>query len=266
MTTTLEGKVAFITGASQGIGLAIAHSLHAAGATVALAARSRDKLDAQVALLGKRAMAVTCDVIDGTSIDLAVAEVSSVLGPIDIAVNNAGGAVPGAGFRPFADVPDEDWISTFERNILSAVRVSRLVLPGMVEKGWGRIINISSESGEQPDPIGLEYMTAKGGLNVFGKALSRAYGSRGIRVNTVSPGFIDTAALRRVLSKQEGSDKIAADRLADHFLPTFRPNISVGRAGTPEDVAAAVVFLASDAASYINGAILRVDGGSVIGL
>ncbi len=268
MNTDLTGKVALVTGASQGIGEAIARGLHREGAKVALVARTQAKLDEVVRDLGDRAFAIAADVLDAASLSAAVMAAETQFGPIDIAVNNAGGIVTSDGelFRPFESVSDEDWFGTFALNVLSAVRVSRVVAPRMAERGWGRIINISSESGVQPDPIAVEYAAAKGALNAMTKALSKAYGGRGVLVNVVSPAYIDTPVVRSVLSQMPGGDKLAPDHLAQRFLGGFRPNIVVGRPGRSEEVAAAVVFLASDAASFITGSNLRVDGGSVAAL
>ena len=261
----LTGKVAVVTGASQGIGEAIARGLHHEGAKVALMARTQAKLDQIVRELGDRAVAVAADVLDAASLFAAIKAAEEQLGPIDIAVNNAGGIITSDGelFRPFEAVSDEDWRGTFELNVMSAVRVSRVLAPKMAERGWGRIINISSESGVQPDPVAVEYAAAKGALNAMSKALSKAYGSRGVLVNVVSPAYIDTPIVRSVLSQMPGGDKLAPDQMFQQFLGQFRPNIVVGRAGRSEEVAAAVVFLASDAASFITGINLRVDGGSV---
>ena len=265
MDTNLAGKVALVTGASQGIGEAIARGLHREGAQVTLVARTQAKLDQVVRDLGDRAFAVVADVLDGESLAAAVKAAEDRFGPIDIAVNNAGGIVTSDGelFRPFETVSDADWFGTFSLNVMSAVRVSRVLAPKMAERGWGRIINISSESGVQPDPVAVEYAAAKGALNAFTKALSKAYGGRGVLVNVVSPAYIDTPIVRSVLSQMPGGDKLAPDQLARQYLSSFRPNIVVGRPGTSDEVAAAVVFLASDAASFITGSNLRVDGGSV---
>ena len=198
-------------------------------------------------------------------LNIALEAAQSRLGPIDIAVNNAGGIITSDGniFRPFEQVSDQDWLGTFELNVLSAVRISRAVAPHMAERGWGRIINISSENGVQPDPVAVEYAAAKGALNAFTKALSKAYGSRGVLVNTVSPAFIDTPIVRSDLSQLPDAGTLDPDHLTQHFIGSFRPNIVLGRAGSSEEVAAAVAFLASDAASFITGVNLRVDGGSV---
>jgi 3-oxoacyl-[acyl-carrier protein] reductase len=265
METRIEGRVALVTGASQGIGEAIARALHAEGARVALLARDREKLARIVADLGEGAYAVSGDVMDATSLDAAIGEAQRTLGPIDIAVNNAGGLRSSTGslFRQFDEVPDHDWQATWEFNVLSAVRVARALAPGMAARGWGRIVNISSESGVQPDPIAVEYASAKGALNILTKGLARAYAERGVLVNVVSPAYVDTPILREVLAQQAGAEGIAGDDLAAHFLDSFRPNIGLGRPCRPEDVAAAVVFLASERASFITGVNLRVDGNSV---
>jgi 3-oxoacyl-[acyl-carrier protein] reductase len=261
MDTNLTGKVALVTGASQGIGEAIARALHREGAKVALVARTQAKLDQVVRQLGDRAFAVAADVLDAASLSAAVTAAEKQLGPIDIAVNNAGGIVTSDGelFRSFENVSDQDWFGTFDLNVMSAVRVSRALAPKMADRGWGRIINVSSENGVQPDPIAVEYAAAKGALN----ALSKAYGGRGVLVNVVSPAYIDTPIVRSLLSQMPDGDKLPPDQLAQQYLGSFRPNIVVGRPGRPEEVAAAVVFLASDAASFITGSNLRVDGGSV---
>jgi len=265
MDTNLTGKVALVTGASQGIGEAIARGLYREGAKVALVARTQAKLNQVVRELGERAFAVAADVLDAASLSAAVTAAEKQLGAIDIAVNNAGGIITSDGelFRPFEAVSDEDWMGTFELNVMSAVRVSRALAPKMAERGWGRIINISSESGVQPDPVAIEYAAAKGALNAMTKALSKAYGGRGVLVNVVSPAYIDTPIVRSVLSQMPGGAELAPDQLTQQYIGQFRPNIVVARAGSSEEVAAAVVFLASEAASFITGANLRVDGGSV---
>ena len=265
MDTRIKGRIAFVTGASQGIGEAIARALHREGAKVALLARDEGKLTKVVGDLGDGALAVAGDVTDAKSLAAAIERVETMLGGIDIAVNNAGGLRSSTGglFRPFEEVPDADWLATWELNVLSAVRVARALAPRMAKRGWGRIINISSENGVQPDPVAIEYSAAKGALNILTKGLAKAYADRGVLVNVVSPAYVDTPIVRDILAHWPGSENVARDDLMAHFLSTFRPNIGVGRPGKAEDVAEAVVFLASEGAAFITGTNLRIDGGSV---
>jgi 3-oxoacyl-[acyl-carrier protein] reductase len=265
MDTQIKDRVALVTGASQGIGEAIARALHREGVKVALLARNADRLGRIVDDLGDGALAVSGDVMSADSLAAAIETAGAALGPIDIAVNNAGGVQSSTGglFRPFEEVPDADWQATWEFNVLSVVRIARALAPKMAERGWGRIINISSESGVQPDPIAIEYGSAKGALNTLTKGLAKAYAGKGVLVNVVSPAYVDTPILRDILAQQDGAEALSRDELASHFLSGFRPNIGVGRPCRPEDVAAAVVFLASERAAFITGTNLRVDGGSV---
>lgn len=265
MDTHLKGRVALVTGASQGIGEAIARALHGEGVKVALLARDKNKLAKVAGALGDGALTVSSDVMSAQSLADAIDTVEAQLGPIDIVVNNAGGLRSSTGelFRPFEDVSDADWLTTFEFNVLSVVRMARILAPRMAERGWGRIINISSESGIQPDPLAIEYGAAKGALNILTKGLAKAYAAKGVLVNVVSPAYVDTPILRDVLAQQEGAEGLSRDDLAAHFLTAFRPNIGLGRPCKPEDVAAAVVFLASEGAAFITGTNVRVDGGSV---
>jgi NAD(P)-dependent dehydrogenase (short-subunit alcohol dehydrogenase family) len=190
----------------------------------------------------------------------AVAETLQRFGRVDIAINNAGGA---DSFSPFHELSDDQFRRTWELNFLSAVRIIRAVLPKMREYKWGRIINISSESAVQPDPLGADYNSAKGALNTLTKTLSKAYAAEGILVNTVSPAFTLTPLLRSFIERTAADQSITFDEAQAAMLKSFRPHIEVRRPGKPEDVAAAVAFLASELASFVNGADMRVDGGSV---
>lgn len=265
METKPTGRVALITGASQGIGEAIGRALHHEGVKVGLLARDGLKLSSLADDLGEGALAVPGDVTDPESLRQAIATIESRFGPIDIVVNNAGGLRSSTGdlFRPFEAVPDADWQATWAFNVLSVVRIARILAPKMAERGWGRVINISSESAVQPDPVAIEYAAAKGALNTMTKGLAKAYAGRGVLFNVVSPAYVDTPILRQILAAKEGAEALAPEQLASHFLNAFRPNIGLGRPCKSEDVAAAVVFLASEGASFITGSNLRVDGGSV---
>ena len=171
MNLNLSGEHALVTGASQGIGEGIGRELHTQGAKVTFVARTQAKLDSITTELGDRAFGIAADVMNTQQLSAALNAAHSRFGPVDIAVNNAGGIITTDGniFRPFDKVSDRDWLGTFELNVMSAVRVSRALAPQMAERGWGRIINISSENGVQPDPVAVEYAAAKGALNAFTK-------------------------------------------------------------------------------------------------
>lgn len=242
----LSQRVALVTGASRGIGRAIAEALAREGAAVAVNyARSetaaRQVVDAIRSDHG-RAEAFQADIAAAGDAARLVADVEERLGPIDILVNNAGITRDGLLLR----MTDEDWQSVVDTNLTAAYRMARLVLRGMVRRRYGRIVNITSVAGLVGNPGQANYAAAKAGLIGFTKALAREVGGRGITVNAIAPGFIETdmTAVLNEDIKQRLLDQIAA-----------------GRFGTPQEVAAAVVFLASANAGYITGQTLVVDGG-----
>jgi 3-oxoacyl-[acyl-carrier protein] reductase len=266
MDLGLHGRIALVTGASQGIGAAIAARLAQEGCRLVLVARREAQLRAVAAGLdgpfAAYALPLVCDVTVAADVAAAVAAATAHFGGIDILVNNAGGLTTG-GLNPFDQLSDEDFIATYMLNVISAVRFSRAVLPGMAAKGWGRIISISSESGVQPDPIGADYNAAKAALNAFSKTLSKSVAASGVRVNVVSPAFTLSPGVLGMIEQHAattGQDRAAAEA---SLLGGFRPNIAVGRGGQPEEIAAAVAFLASEQADFVNGLVMRVDGGSV---
>ncbi|HMB96692.1 MAG TPA: SDR family oxidoreductase [Tepidisphaeraceae bacterium] len=263
MNLNLKGKSVLVTGASKGIGKAIAEAFAAEGSRVALNARNADDLAKVVDKInhnGGEAIAVAADVTDAHDVELMVSEVVSRFGTIHVLVNNAGGV---GQFARFEELTDEDWLSVMNLNLFSAVRVTRAVLPHLRRQKWGRIINISSESGTQPDAEMPHYNASKAAMNNLTKSLSKSYALEGILVNTVSPAFIMTPLVSEMLDKQAKAQGIDPADAEKQFLATKRPHIELHRSGTPEEVAAAVVFLASEAASFINGENLRVDAGSV---
>ncbi len=266
MDLGLKGKVALVTGGSKGIGKAIAVGLAREGCSVAICARGGDELGQTVAEIKKSGgaiHAIAADVTISKDVVRLVDETAKQFGTIHILVNNAGGV---SKFAPFEEITDEDWTNTLNLNLLSCVRVTRAVLPYMLKQKWGRIINISSESGVQPDALMPDYNASKAAMNCLTKSLSKAYGKDGILVNTVSPAFIRTPLAIDFLGKQAAVKDISLEEAEKQFLQGFRPNIVLGRAGQSEEVAAATVFLASEAASFITGSNYRVDGGSVASL
>jgi len=244
-TIDLTGKTAFVTGGTRGIGRAIARALHAAGARVAVAGRDRARADAAAAELGERAAGVACDVAQAAQVEAAIAAAEQALGPIDILVNNAGLTRDNLLLR----LTDADWNAVLDANLKGAFHTTRAVIKGMMKRRAGRIVNITSIVGLTGNKGQANYAASKAGLIGFTKSVAKEYASRGILANCVAPGFIET-------------DMTAA--LPDEARATLLQDIALGRLGRPEDVAGAVLFLASDLAGYVTGQVLVVDGGMVI--
>jgi 3-oxoacyl-[acyl-carrier protein] reductase len=246
---TLSGRVAFVTGASQGIGRACAVKLAAAGATVALAARNREKLDAvakEIFAAGGKVEVFPLDVADEEQIKSVFKSAISQLGKIDILVNNAGITRDQLVMR----MKRADWDVVLNTNLTSAYLCIQQVVGSMLKQHWGRIINVTSVFGQMGQAGQANYASSKAGLIGLTMAIAREVGSRNITCNAVAPGFIETA-MTSVLS----------DELRQNALK----NIPLGRLGTGEDVANAVAFLASDEAAYITGHVLNVNGGMLMG-
>jgi len=265
MQLGLKGKVVLVTGSSKGIGRAIAAAFVREGCSVAINARNAKELEATAAELGKEPgggsiLTVASDVSKPDGAKRAVDETVSRFGTIHVLVNNAGGV---GRFGSFEDLTDEEWFDAFALNVMSAVRATRAALPHMQKQKWGRVINISSESGVQPDAMMPHYNASKSAMNSLTKSLSKAYGKDNILVNTVSPAFIRTPLLEGMLEGQARARGITVDEAEQALLREFRPNIVLGRAGRSGETAGIVVFLASEQANFITGSNFRVDGGSV---
>ena len=239
----LTGKTALVTGASGGIGGAIAKALHAQGATVILSGTKIETLDRLAAELGERAYTVACNLSDIASVEaLPKAAETAAAAPIDILVNNAGITRDNL----FLRMKDEEWDQVLAVNLTAAFRLSRAVLRGMMKKRWGRIIQITSVVGVTGNPGQANYAAAKAGLVAMSKSLAAEVASRNITVNAVAPGFIQTAMTDVLTDDQK---KLIADR------------IPAGRMGLPDEIAAAVVYLASPEAAYVTGETIQINGG-----
>ena len=242
---TLAGKVVLVTGAARGIGAGIARAAAEAGAAVALADIAEGSVREAAAALGARALPLVMDVSDAGSVRAAVAEAEARLGPIDALVNNAGIDVIG----PFLESSEEAWERLWAVNLRGTLLATRAVLRGMVARERGRIVNIGSDAGRVGSSGEAVYSATKGGVIAFTKTLAREVARHGVTVNCVCPGPTDTALLEQV---REYDEKLHA---------SLARAIPLRRLGRAEDVAAAVVFLASDAANYITGQTLSVSGG-----
>jgi 3-oxoacyl-[acyl-carrier protein] reductase len=246
---SLSGHVAFITGASQGIGRACALRLVKRGATVAVAARNQEKLKelvGEITSAGGRAAAFPLDVADQEQIKSSTKTAIAQLGKIDILVNNAGITRDQLVMR----MKHSDWDAVLQTNLTSAYLCTQQVIGSMLKQRWGRIINITSIFGQIGQAGQANYAASKAGLIGLTMAIAREVGSRNITCNAIAPGFIETA-MTAVLGEE--------------FQQNAVKQIPLGRVGTPDDVAAAVAFLASEDASYITGHVLKVNGGMLMG-
>jgi 3-oxoacyl-[acyl-carrier protein] reductase len=238
----LTGKTALVTGASGGIGGAIAQALHAAGATVALSGTRTAPLEALAAGLGSRAHVLTCDLSDPASVEALPKSAAAAMGSVDILVNNAGITRDNL----FMRMSDEEWQSVIDVNLTSTFRLCRGVLRGMMKARWGRIVNISSVVGATGNPGQGNYAASKAGMVGMSKSLAAEVASRNITVNCVAPGFITTAM---------------TDKLTEDQKSRILTSVPAGRMGEASEIAAAVLYLASPEAGYVTGAVLHVNGG-----
>ncbi|MGD9740198.1 MAG: 3-oxoacyl-[acyl-carrier-protein] reductase [Bauldia sp.] len=238
----LTNKTALVTGASGGIGAAIARALHASGAKVALSGTRRGALDELAAQLGDRCRGFVCDLGDRASVDRLVPDVEAAFGQIDVFVSNAGMNKDNL----FIRMQDADWDRVVEVNLTSAFRLSRAALRGMLKRRAGRIIYMSSVVGVAGNAGQANYAASKAGLLGMAKSLAKEVAKRNITVNAIAPGYIDTAMVQALTEAQRAA--AVAEVPTDRF-------------GTPEEIAAAVVFLASDEAAYITGQTLHINGG-----
>ncbi len=238
----LTGKTALITGASGGIGGAIAHALHGAGATVALSGTRVEPLEALAAELGSRAHVLPCNLGDAEAVNALPKQAIEAMGSVDILVNNAGITRDNL----FMRMSEDEWSSVLEVNLTSTMRLCKGVIRGMMKARWGRIVNISSIVGATGNPGQANYAASKAGMVGMSKSIAYEVASRGITVNCVAPGFITTAM---------------TDKLTDDQKAGILTQVPAGRMGEASEIGAAVLYLASPEAAYVTGTTLHVNGG-----
>jgi 3-oxoacyl-[acyl-carrier protein] reductase len=238
----LSGKAALVTGASGGIGGAIARALHAQGAIVTLSGTRGDALEALRQALGERAHVVVARMDDPADIDRLAKEAEGAMGKLDILVNNAGITRDNISMR----MKDEEWDKVLQVNLTGTFRLTRAAMRGMMRRRFGRVVNITSIVGVTGNPGQANYAAAKAGLIGMSKSLAQELASRAITVNCIAPGFIATPM---------------TDALTDEQKKTILTRVPADRLGTPQEVAAGVVYLASDEAAYVTGQTLHINGG-----
>ena len=261
MDLGIRGRPCIVTGASRGIGLATARLLAAEGARVLLTARGEDALaeaERSLADAGGEVTGLALDVTARDAADRLVEECERRFGSLDVLVNNAGTSAA----RPLEELTDDEWQAQWELNVMGPMRLMRAAAPRMAERGWGRIVNVSSSAGKRPSPSNVAYAVAKAAQLSLSRAFADAYAARGVLVNAVAPGpvatglWMDEGGLADQAAQASGGTR-------EQALEAMRAKVPLGRFGTEDEVAATVAFLCSEHAGNVAGAAWSVDGGAV---
>ncbi|MBC6112352.1 SDR family oxidoreductase [Pedobacter fastidiosus] len=255
MINSLDGKIALITGGTKGIGKAIADKLSNAGATVIITARKKPEENPNGHYF------IGADLAKAESAKIISEKIIEKYGKVDIIVNNAGANLTPSG--GYGSLTDEDWDNELQLNLMSAVRINKALLPLMIEKKTGVIINVSMNPAIQPIwEMTMAYSAAKAALNAYSKALASELASKGIRVNTVSPGLVKTPQMHQAMQNMSRSLNITLEQATQSVMDKLG-GVPLGRPAEPEEIGDLVRFLVSNEASYITGAIYQIDGGSM---
>jgi 3-oxoacyl-[acyl-carrier protein] reductase len=254
----IEGRAAVVTGASRGIGLATAAALAAEGARVLVVARSEDGVAEAISHVAGDAAGYPADVTSPGAAEAIVAECVRQFGSLDVLVNNAGTSRN----RPLEELSDEEWDEQWQLHVMASMRLMRAAVPGMVERGWGRVVNVGSSSGKRPSLSNAAYSVSKAAQLALSRVFADTYASAGVLVNAVAPGPVSSP-----LWMAEGglADQAAESKgvSREEALEAARGKIPIGRFGTEEEIAAVIAFLCSERASDVAGATWSVDGGAV---
>jgi NAD(P)-dependent dehydrogenase (short-subunit alcohol dehydrogenase family) len=268
MDLKIADRTAVVTGGAGSIGTATARTLLNEGARVVLTDLEADALQQTAAALdadGDRVLTVSADLSkpDATAV-LRTAVCDDAGWTVDILVHAAG--VTGAKGDPLRDITEEDWVHAWQTDFMSGVRAAKAFVPGMLERGWGRVVFVTSENATQPYHDEVVYNTAKAALLSFTKGLAQAYGPQGVLVNAVAPAFIATNMTDEMMEQRADEKDMTFDEAVETFLEEERPHLVLDRRGRPEEVAVIIALLCSERASFVAGANYRVDGGSVLAL
>jgi 3-oxoacyl-[acyl-carrier protein] reductase len=258
----LDGKVCVVTGASRGIGRDVARRLCEEGASVLLVARSPDALSdasAEAGAGGGRAATLVLDITDPDAGERMLAAADEQLGAVDVLVNNAGTSM----WRPIEDVPDSDWQAAWDLNVMAPMRAMRAVIPGMRERGWGRIVNVSSTSGKRPSAMMPEYSVAKAAELSLSRLFADRYAKDGVMINAICPGPTKSEMWMAEGGLLDQSQAAGGEPTRDAALDAAGAKRPIGRLAEVGEIAAGIVFLCSQHASYVSGAAWSVDGGTV---
>ncbi|TFL19628.1 SDR family NAD(P)-dependent oxidoreductase [Jannaschia formosa] len=261
MDLQIEGRTAVLTGGAGDMALETAKILQAEGCNIVLSDIDEEELAEAVGKLGPGVVSVVADLTSQDGADRIARAIEGAGWHADILVHAAG--VTGAKGDPLADITEEDWHHAWNTDFMTAVRMSKALIPGMNRRGWGRVVFVTSENVAQPYPDEVVYNASKAALLSFAKGMSQVYAQKGTLINCVAPAFIATDMTDGMMEKRAEEMGVSFDEAIDTFLEEERPHLALKRRGRPEETAFVIACLCSDRASFVNGANWRVDGGSV---